>query len=147
MLLCCAVMPDSLRPRGLQPTSVHGILQARKLGWLAMSYSRGIFLTQGSKPSLLGLLHWQMDSLSRSHLRRPSTHVYELLKMPTDITLLSISPFIFVNMCFMYSGAPKWVHICLKLLTLVVLLSLSLCNVLLCPVFVLKSILGNSLAV
>ena len=36
---------------------VHGILQARTLEWVAMSSSRGIFLTQGSKPGLLRLLH------------------------------------------------------------------------------------------
>ena len=35
-------------------SSVHGILQARILEWAAISFSRGIFLTQGSN---LGLLH------------------------------------------------------------------------------------------
>ena len=33
-------------------SSVHGILQARILEWIAISLSRGIFLTQGSNPSL-----------------------------------------------------------------------------------------------
>ena len=32
--------------------SVHGILQARILGWVAMPSSRGIFLTQGLQPRL-----------------------------------------------------------------------------------------------
>ena len=32
--------------------SVHGILQARILEWVAISFSRGIFLTQGSNPGL-----------------------------------------------------------------------------------------------
>ena len=36
--------------------SVHGILQARILEWVAISFSRGIFPTQGSNP---GLLHWR----------------------------------------------------------------------------------------
>ena len=40
-----------------------GILQARILVWVAISLSRGIFLTQGSNPHLLHLLHWQVDSL------------------------------------------------------------------------------------
>ena len=44
--------------------SVRGISQARILEWAAIPLSRGIFLTQG--PSL-GLLHWQVDSLPRSH--------------------------------------------------------------------------------
>ena len=34
-------------------SSVHGILQARILEWVAISFSRGIFLTQGLNPGLL----------------------------------------------------------------------------------------------
>ena len=34
-------------------SSVHGILQARILEWVAISFSRGIFPTQGSNPGLL----------------------------------------------------------------------------------------------
>ena len=33
-------------------SSVHGILQARTLEWVAISFSRGIFPTQGSNPDL-----------------------------------------------------------------------------------------------
>ena len=44
-------------------SSVHGILQARRLEWVAISSSRGSSLTQGSNPYLLPLLHWQADSL------------------------------------------------------------------------------------
>jgi len=43
--------------------SVHGILQARILEWVAVSYSKGILLTQGFNLCLLCLLHWQEDSL------------------------------------------------------------------------------------
>ena len=32
--------------------SVHGILQARMLEWVAMPFSRGIFLIQGLNPGL-----------------------------------------------------------------------------------------------
>ena len=39
------------------------ILHARILGWVAISSSRRIFLTQGLKPHLLCLLHWQAGSL------------------------------------------------------------------------------------
>ena len=49
--------------------SVYGIFQARILEWVAISYS-GIFLTQGSNLHLLRLLHWQMNSLVLSHLRK-----------------------------------------------------------------------------
>ena len=43
-------------------SSVHRILQARILEWVAMS-SKGIFLTQGSNLCLLHLLPWQAGSL------------------------------------------------------------------------------------
>ena len=40
---CCSFVSDSLRPRGLSPpcSSVRGILQARILEWVAISFSRG----------------------------------------------------------------------------------------------------------
>ena len=44
-------------------SSVHGILQARMLEWVAMPSSEGIFLTQGSNPHLSHFLHWQAGSL------------------------------------------------------------------------------------
>ena len=37
----------------LPGSSVHGIFQARILQWIAVPYSRGIFLTPGSNPCLL----------------------------------------------------------------------------------------------
>ena len=40
-------------------SSVHGILQARILEWVAISFSRES--TQGLNPCLLHLLHWQAD--------------------------------------------------------------------------------------
>ena len=49
-------------------SSVHGIFQARILEWVAISYSKGTFLTQGSNPYLL---HWQADSLPLCHLGSP----------------------------------------------------------------------------
>ena len=46
-------------------SSVHGILQARILEWIAISSSRGsVFLTRRSNPPLLCLLHWQAETLS-----------------------------------------------------------------------------------
>ena len=48
--------------------------QARILEWVAIFFSRGIFLTQGLNPYLLHLLHWQVDSLLLSHLGRPLTY-------------------------------------------------------------------------
>ena len=61
-------MSDSFAtPRTIAPpdSSVHGISQARRLERVAISSSKGVFLTQGSNPHLL---HWQVDSLPLSHL-------------------------------------------------------------------------------
>ena len=54
----------------LPGSSVHGILQARILEWVAIPFSggRGVFQTQGSNPQLL---HCQADSLPWSHLVSP----------------------------------------------------------------------------
>ena len=50
---------------------VHGIILARILDWVAISYSRGIFLTRGSNPCLLGFLHWQADSFPTESPGKP----------------------------------------------------------------------------
>ena len=62
--------PTLCNPMDCSPpgSSVHGILQARILQWVAISSSRGIFLTKGSNPGLLHLLHWQVDSSPLHHL-------------------------------------------------------------------------------
>ena len=51
-------------------SSVHGNFPGKNtgLGWHALL--QGIFLTQGSNPRLLCLLHWQVGSLPLSHQRR-----------------------------------------------------------------------------
>ena len=58
-------MSDSCDPidYSLPGSSVHGVLQAKILEWVAMPSSRGIFPTQGSNPHVLYLLPWQMSSL------------------------------------------------------------------------------------
>ena len=61
-LQSCPTLWDTMDCR-LSGSSVHGILQARILEWVAMPSSRGIFLTQGLNPHLLCLLHWQVSSL------------------------------------------------------------------------------------
>ena len=52
-------------------SSVHGIFQARILEWVAISFSRGIFLTQGSKPRFLCLLHYKRVLYPLSHQGSP----------------------------------------------------------------------------
>ena len=65
-----SVVSDSLRPCGLQlpGSSVHGILQARILEWVAIPFSRGFFLTQGLN---LGLLHCRSILHRLSHQGSP----------------------------------------------------------------------------
>ena len=55
---------DCIRPA----SSVHGILQARILGWGAIALSRGSFLTQGLN---LGLLHFYHLGHQGKHLKSP----------------------------------------------------------------------------
>ena len=43
--------------------SVHGLLQARTLECVAISFSMATFLTQGSNLWILRLSHWQVSSL------------------------------------------------------------------------------------
>ena len=60
--------PVSCSPPG---SSIHGILWARLLEWVAMPSSRGSSQHQESDPCLLWLLHWQADSLPLSHGESP----------------------------------------------------------------------------
>ena len=74
MLQLCPTFCDSMdcSPSGF---SVHGILQARTLEWLAMPSSRGSSwrsLTQGSNPRLLCLLHWQAGSVPLAPPGKPT---------------------------------------------------------------------------
>ena len=68
---CCCCLVAKLCPTLCDPVdystpgcSVHRLLQARILEWVAISFSGGIFLTQGLN---LCLLSWQADSLLLSH--------------------------------------------------------------------------------
>ena len=81
----------------LPDSSVHGTLQARVLEWAAISFSRGIFPSQGSDPSLLCLLRWQVHSLTTEPPGKPVCHsIYKhilcLYKyMPDSLQCLSLS--------------------------------------------------------
>ena len=60
--------PMDCRPPG---SSVHRILQARILEWVAISFSRGIFPTQGLKP---GLCLWRQMLYHLSHQGSPNLY-------------------------------------------------------------------------
>ena len=79
MCVClCLVMSDSSGPPGLYSpsgSSVYRIFQARRLEWVAISSSKGIFRTQGLNLCFLPLLHWQVYSLPLRHLAGESLHI------------------------------------------------------------------------
>ena len=68
----CSVVSNSLQSYALQPSgfSVHGILQARMLEWVAISFSRG-----SSQPRSSAL---QTDLLSEPP-RKPQSRKYEFI--------------------------------------------------------------------
>ena len=70
-------MSDSLRPPRLQahqaPQSV-GFSREEYWSGAAISFSRGIFPTQGLNPHLLRPLHWQAGSLPLAPLKHRVTH-------------------------------------------------------------------------
>ena len=74
-VLCVCPVAQSCLILGnpMSGSSVHGIFQARILEWVAISYFRGIFLTQEWNLCLLHLLHWQAHSLPLCHLGSPAT--------------------------------------------------------------------------
>ena len=67
-LTFCASMTCSL-----PGSSVHGILHARILEWVAISFSRGIFPTQGSNPSVLDC---RQILYHLSHQGSPQMHMH-----------------------------------------------------------------------
>ena len=69
-VLSRSVVYDSLQPHGLQPTRLlcPRNFPGKNTGVGCHAFLQGIFLTQGSNPHLLLLLHWQADSLPLSHL-------------------------------------------------------------------------------
>ena len=66
---CAQLCPTLCDPMDCSPpdSSVHGIFQANT-GVGCHFLLQGMFLTQGWKPRLLRLLHWQVDCLPLSHL-------------------------------------------------------------------------------
>ena len=65
-------------------SSVHEILQARILEWIGLPFSSpGIFLTQGSNPCLLHLLHCRHILYPLSHLGSPYSEVGTLNTIQT----------------------------------------------------------------
>jgi len=92
-------------------------------GWNVLKISVRSISSNVSLKTCVSLLIFCFDDLSIG--------VSGMLKSPTIIVLLSISPFMSVSVCFMYWGVLCWVHRCLKLSCLpLALIPWSLCCVL-----------------
>ena len=73
MYVCVCVRLFVTPPTGSPPgSSVHGILQARMLEWVAISSSRGSSPRRDRTPVSYCLLHWQTRSLPPGRLGSPS---------------------------------------------------------------------------
>ena len=77
-----SVVSNSLWPHRLQPTMLlcPWNFPGKNTGVGCHFLFWRIFPTQGSNPCLLGLLHWQADSLPLCHLGRPRTNIFGILK-------------------------------------------------------------------
>ena len=75
----------------LPGSSVHGILQARILEWVAWPSSREIFLTQGWNPLRLCLLHWKEGSLKVELFSGWSSHYSSPVGL-TGISMFILPP-------------------------------------------------------
>ena len=75
LLQSCPTLCDPMdcSPPG---SSVHGILQARILNWVAMSSSRVIFTTQGSNLHLLRILPCRWVFLPLAQPGKPFIYIY-----------------------------------------------------------------------
>ena len=93
-------------------SSVHGILQTRILECVALSFLQGIFLTRGSNPRLLRLLHWQAGSLPLAPTGKP----FKLLLHPYYSQLAWWLPLLLASEecefqeagCFVQGRVGKW---------------------------------------
>ena len=91
LLLVAKSSRTLLRPHGLWPTRLHGPwdFPGKNTGAGCHSPLQGIFQTQGSNPSLFGLLHWQANSLPRSHLGSPVASISEVSEVARCVRLFA----------------------------------------------------------
>ena len=87
----CSVVSDSLQPHRLQPARLlcPWNFPGKNTGVGCHALLHGIFLTQGSNPRLLCLLHWQVDSLPL----HCGLNFYGMCQMSLDTELSSICVF------------------------------------------------------
>ena len=76
VVCACLVTSDSLPPYELYPTRLLCPCDSpgKYTGEHCHFLFQGIFLIQGSNPHLLCFLHWQVNSITLSHLGRPTEY-------------------------------------------------------------------------
>ena len=90
-LRSCWTLYDPM-DRSLPGSSVHGILQARILKWVAVSFSRASSWLRDQTLCILHLLHWQVGSLPLAPLGKPPLKLIHL-GSASFYSLTSIFPF------------------------------------------------------
>ena len=90
-----SVLSNSLQPHGLQPFRLLSSwdLLGKNTGVGCNFLLQGIFLTQGSHPYLLWLLHWQVNFLPMSHL---GSHNFSMLSINSWQRVLALK---FLQLC------------------------------------------------
>ena len=93
-MLSHSVVSDSLWPHGLQPASLlcPWDFPGKNTGVGCHALLQGIFLTQGSNLQVLGLLHWQADSLPLSHQGSPIIYLCISKYQASQVVLLVKNP-------------------------------------------------------
>ena len=81
MVVVVQVMYDSCNPWTVAHQAPLFMGFPRQEDWSGLPFPppRTIFLTQGSKPHLLGLLHWQADSLPLGPPGKPNLTVFGII--------------------------------------------------------------------
>ena len=120
----CSLGLTLCNPMGCSPpgSSVHGIFPA-STEWVAMSSSRGIFLTQGSNPCLLRLLHCRW--ILYHCVTREKVCIYNNIYLPRSSLMLFKSYIVFSCV------AITWFHLSPQLTDTGVVINISLkqcCN-------------------
>ena len=101
-----------------QAASVHGIFQARILEWVDISSSRGFSQPRELNLCLLGLLHWQADSLPLSHLGSPYLPILKgKINYKLSIQLHYYFPWLPVSLSYIVLQWLPWIYIVLEVIS------------------------------
>ena len=108
-LLSCSVMSNSLLPHGLQPAKFlcpwDFPVENTEVGYHFLL--QGIYLTQGSNPRLLCLLHWQVDSVP---LEPPGKPPVRLPCIAKEILKVSCRNHNEIASALILAGSLNWHH-------------------------------------